>query len=97
MLEPEYTPSFNRDTKRLRKKHVNLEPLKDVVRLILKNTPEALAELARRHNMHTLKGEWRGSSECHVANAGDWLLVWATTEELAIFQRTGSHDEIFGS
>lgn len=97
MLEPEYTPSFNRDTKRLRKNHVNLEPLKDVVRLILKNTPEALAELARRHNMHTLKGEWRGSSECHVANVGDWLLAWATTEELVIFQRTGSHDEIFGS
>ena len=38
---------------------------KDVVRLILKNTPEVLAELTRRHNMHTLKGEWRGSSECH--------------------------------
>ena len=97
MLELEYTPSFNRDTKRLRKRHVNLEPLKDVMRLILKNTPEALAELARRHNMHTRKGEWRDSSECHVANTGDWLLVWATTEELAIFQRTGSHDEIFGS
>lgn len=70
---------------------------KDVVRLILKNTPDAIAELARRHNMHTLKDEGRGSSECHVASAGDWLLVWATTEELAIFQRTGSRDEIFGA
>ena len=96
MLEPEYTPSFNRDSKRLKKKHVNLEPLKDVVRLILKDTPDARSELIRRHNMHTLKGEWRGSNECHVANAGDWLLVWTTTEELAVFQRTGSHDEIFG-
>lgn len=96
MLRPSPTSRYKRDLKRLRKRHVDLEPLDEVMRLILKNTPEALAELVRRHNMHTFKGEWRGSSECHVANAGDWLLVWTTTEELAIFQRTGSHDEIFG-
>ena len=97
MLRPAPTPHYKRDLKRLNKRHVNLDPLDEVMRLILRDTPDARSELIRRHNMHTLKGEWRGSSECHVANAGDWLLVWATTEELAIFQRTGSHDEIFGS
>lgn len=95
MLRPSPTPRFVRDVKALTKRHVDLAPLYEVQHLILQNTREALEELVRRHNMHDLKGAWDGSSECHVANAGDWLLVWRTTDELAIFQRTGSHDEIF--
>lgn len=95
MLEPEYAPSFARDYKRLKRKRFKLSELQEVVDLILENTRESTKELVRRHNMHDLKGAWEGSSECHVANAGDWLLVWRTTDELAIFQRTGTHDEIF--
>ena len=94
-LLPEDTPTFERDVKRLKRKYVELEPLKDVIRLILENSSESLEELRRRHNMHDLKGEWKGSSECHIANAGDWLLVWRTNSRLAVFQRTGSHDDIF--
>ena len=66
-----------------------------VIDLIVENTPEALEELRRRHRMHTLKGAWRGSNECHVASAGDWLLVWRVHGGVAFLQRTGTHDEIF--
>lgn len=45
--------------------------------------------------MHALKGNWSGSNECHVANAGNWLVIWRTGNGLAVFQRTGSHDELF--
>ena len=45
--------------------------------------------------MHKLKGEWKDSLECHVANVGDWLLVWCVRENKAYLQRTGTHDEIF--
>jgi mRNA interferase YafQ len=45
--------------------------------------------------MHRLKGEWAESYECHVANIGDWLVVWLETDGLAVFLRTGTHDEIF--
>lgn len=62
---------------------------------MLENTSKAHAELRRRHNMHDLKGEWSGSRECHVANAGDWLVIWREGAGLAVFQRTGSHDELF--
>lgn len=71
MLKPNYTPRFKKDVKRLEKKHVDLNPLKEVMQLILDDTPKAKTELQRRHNMHVLKGDWRGSLECHVANAGD--------------------------
>ena len=40
--------------------------------------------------MHDLKGEWSGSRKCHVANAGDWLVVWRDEDTFVIFQRTGS-------
>ena len=95
MLRAEFTPQFQRDTKRLRKKHIALEPLKALINLVILNTPEALAELRQRHNMHDLRGDWSGSRECHVANAGDWLVIWREGSGLAVFQRTGSHNELF--
>lgn len=95
MLRAEFTPQFQRDAKRLKAKRVDLAPLKSLVGLVLRNTPEALEEPRRRHRMRDLKGSWAGSRECHVANAGDWLVIWREGEGLAVFQRTGSHDELF--
>lgn len=94
-LRAEFTPKFRRDYKRLVKRNVDLAPLEEVIALILENTLEARGELVRRHNMHQLAGPWAGSSECHVCNAGDWLLVWAVRGGLAVLQRTGTHREIF--
>lgn len=96
MLRAEYTSHFERDVKRLKKKHADLKLLKEVVRLILTNDENSLAELRRRHRMHELKGRWRGSQECHVANLGDWLCVWQVSSHTAVFLRTGTHDQIFG-
>lgn len=95
-LLPEYTPQFLRDVKRFRRKHADLDLLKDVVELILANNVDSLGELRRRHRMHTLTGKhWGGARECHVANLGDWLLVWRVDTDVARLLRTGSHDEIF--
>ena len=95
MLRAEFTPQFQRDSKPLKARHVDLAPLKSLVNLVLQNTPEALEELRRRHRMHDLKGSWAGSREYHVANAGDWLVIWREGEGPAAFQRTGSRDELF--
>ena len=95
MLTAKFTSQFQRDAKRLKKKHVELEPLYELVDLVILNTPDAISELKRRHRMHTLAGEWAGSKECHVANAGDWLVVWSEGNGIAAFQRTGSHKEFF--
>lgn len=94
-LEAQFSPSFARDIKRLDKKHVDDAPLAEVIDLILENTPEALETLRRRHRMHLLSGGWAGSSECHVCNAGDWLLIWRVFDGIALMQRTGTHDELF--
>lgn len=94
-LRAQFSPSFRRDLKRLDKKHIDDAPLAEVIDLIIENTPSSLDELRRRHRMHTLSGTWAGSSECHVCNAGDWLLIWRVSGDIALMQRTGTHDELF--
>lgn len=94
-LKAAFSPSFSRDLKRVRKCGLDEGELSNVIGLIIENTPESREELRRRHRMHTLKGSWKGSSECHVANAGDWLLVWRESDGVAFLQRTGTHEEIF--
>lgn len=94
-LQADFTGAFERDVKRLRRKHVDLEPLQEVIKLVLSNTDGSLNELRRRHRMHQLKGEWAGSNECHIANSGDWLIIWRTGNGIAVFERTGTHDQLF--
>ena len=95
MLRPEYTSRFEKDVKQLKKKHANMGLLKDVIRLVVQNDEESLTEFRRRHRMHELKGNWAGATECHVANLGNWLCIWQVSDGLAIFLRTGTHEEIF--
>ncbi len=94
-LDADYTPRFLRDYKKLKKIHANMSSLHKVIDLVLENTAETIDELRRHHNMHTLSGKWQGSFECHVCNADNWLLVWYVAGDLAVFQRTGTHDELF--
>lgn len=94
-LRATYAPAFARDLKKIAKKGLDEGDLAEVIDLVIENTGESLAELRRRHRMHDLKGEWKGSRECHVANAGDWLVVWREKSGEAVFQRTGTHDDIF--
>ena len=91
----DYAFSFKRDVKALLKKHRDTSDLKEVIELVLQNTETAKKVLRQKHNAHALKGAWLGSNECHIANAGDWLLIWRTGNGIAVFQRTGTHDELF--
>ena len=95
MLNAQYTSKFERDVKSLAKKHYDISLLGEVIDLVLEDTKESKEMLRQRHNMHSLKGAWSGCNECHVANAGDWLVIWKTGNGLAVFQRTGSHDDLF--
>lgn len=68
-LKATFMPSFSRDLKRIRKRGLDERNLLEVIGLIIENTPDSREELRRRHRMHSLKGAWKGSSECHVTNA----------------------------
>jgi mRNA interferase YafQ len=42
---------------------------------------------------HALKGEFVGRRECHVEP--DWLLVYKREPGIIIFERTGTHADLF--
>lgn len=95
-LTADYSSAFSRDLKRnAKRRNWNLDELEEVVDLIVQNSKEAIETLKTRHQMHKLSGKWRGRHECHVANAGDWLVIWSQNDDVAFFERTGSHDDLF--
>lgn len=69
--------------------------LERVMEAVCANTKESRDMLTEVYGAHALQGKWRGWLECHVANAGDWLVVWKVEGGCAYFARTGTHDEIF--
>lgn len=96
MLRAEYTKAFERDVKRLKRRHADLADLKEVIRLVLEDTDESRETLRRRHRVHMLTGDLAGVMECHVGNAGDRLAIRMREDGIAVFMRTGGHDELFG-
>lgn len=62
---------------------------------MLENTPGSMEVLRRCHNMHRQTDNWAGRSECHVANAGDWPVIWSLNDAAAFFERMGSYGELF--
>lgn len=93
-LELDYTSHYKRDYKKM-SRYRDMSPLREVLELIRKNDQASQNELKRHHGSHLLTGKWIGSFECHVCNAGDWLLVWAVEGDVAVLQRMGTHNEIF--
>lgn len=95
-LTVDYSSAFKKDVKKISRSHRwDLDKLADVIDLIVENTPQSLQILRQRHNMHRLKGQWAGRNECHVANAGDWLVIWSADDQTAFLERTGGHDDLF--
>jgi mRNA interferase YafQ len=88
MLTPIYTKQFERDTRRMNKRGKNLEKLKIIIRSIV--LEEALDAI---HRDHKLIGNWKGRRECHIES--DWLLVYMIGLDRVVFERTGTHSDLF--
>ena len=88
MRTPLYPRQFERDLRKAAKRGKNLEKLKIIVRTLI-----AGWKLDPLHRDHQLVGNSIGRRECHIE--GDWLLIYKTEEERIIFERTGSHADLF--
>ena len=49
--------------------------------------------LSPKHRDHWLDGSYSGRRECHVEP--DWLLVYKPLPGKIIFERTGTHSDLF--
>ena len=66
-----------------------MEKLKRVVRALIE---EEL--LNKRYLDHPLEGPFKDRRECHIAP--DWLLVYKLDKKEIVFERTGTHADLFG-
>jgi len=88
MLQPSYTKQFEKDWKRLQKRGKSKEKLKKVLGILINE--EQLPQSCRDHK---LIGNYKDRCECHVEP--DWLLIYKISETDIIFERTGSHSDLF--
>ena len=88
MLIPEYTSRFKKDLRLAQKRRQNIEALKLVINLLCAETP-----LPHEYKDHPLTGNWKGHRECHIEP--DWLLIYKTGNGIIVFNRTGSHSDLF--
>jgi len=88
MRTPVYTRQFERDIKKARKGGKNLDKLKIIARALIEG--EKLDPL---HRDHQLIGDYVGRRECHIE--ADWLLIFKLEKDRVVFERTGSHSDLF--
>lgn len=89
MLKQIYTTKFTKDLIRASKRGKNLEKLEKVIILLTNNK-----KLDVKYKDHNLIGNYSGRRECHIEP--DWLLIYKMEDLNIIFERTGSHADLFG-
>jgi mRNA interferase YafQ len=88
MLTAVYTRQFERDIRRLQRRGKDMEELKAVVRTLLGEEP-----LGPLHRDHRLVGSYQGRRECHIEP--DWLLIYKREANAIVFERSGTHADLF--
>jgi len=83
-----FTTRFNKDIKRVKKRHKDLSKLKKIIDSLINQQP-----LSKSHKDHILIGNYAGARECHIEP--DWLLIYVIDEESITFTRTGTHADLF--
>jgi mRNA interferase YafQ len=88
MPTPVFTRQFDKDLKQMQKRGKKLEKIKIIIRSLIEE--ESLDPI---HRNHKLIGNWQGRRECHIES--DWLLIYKKEEDRIIFERTGTHSDLF--
>jgi mRNA interferase YafQ len=87
-LVPVYTKQFEKDLKRCQRRNKRMEKFKLVAETLIAGN-----ELDSIHRDHKLIGNFVGRRECHLES--DWLLIYKLEEERIIFERMGTHADLF--
>ena len=88
MYTPVYTRQFERDLKLAVRRGKNIDKFKIMARTLLAGRP-----LDAIHRGHRLVGDFAGRRDCHIES--DWLLIYKIEEHRLIFERMGTHSDLF--
>ena len=88
MRSPSYTKQFAKDLKKMEKRGKSLEKIKPILKTLINEE-----RLNPTDKDHKLLGNYKGRRECHIEP--DWLLIYKVTDSEIIFERTGTHSDLF--
>lgn len=88
MLKPSFTTQFNRDLIKILKRGKDKENIKSIISKLINEE-----RLESKYKDHKLSGNYEGRRECHIEP--DWLLIYKLQKEKIIFERTGTHSDLF--
>jgi len=88
MLKIHYTKHFEKDFKKAKQFKIKIEKLKEAISLLVNE-----AQLPEKYKDHKLTGNYKNRRECHIEP--DWLLIYKVENDQIIFERIGSHSELF--
>ena len=88
MRLPSFTNQFEKDLKKMGKRGKALSKIKKVIRKLVNEE-----RLEANYKDHKLVGNYKGRRECHIES--DWLLIYKLIDAEVIFERTGSHSDLF--
>ena len=88
MIRFKTTTRFEKDLKKMIKRGKDKEKIKEVMKSLIEGK-----ELSDRYRDHQLVGTYANRRECHIEP--DWLLIYKLNEDEIIFERTGTHSDLF--
>ena len=90
MYELEYTNSFKKNYKLIRKRGYKVELLTELFEQLMKH-----GNVNPIYKPHKMLGKYVGYWECHIQP--DWLLIWEINErrQCVILHYTGTHSDLF--
>ncbi|HJX16181.1 MAG TPA: type II toxin-antitoxin system YafQ family toxin [Candidatus Deferrimicrobiaceae bacterium] len=80
---------FKGDYKRMKRRGKDMSKILRLMTMLADEEP-----LEPKHRDHPLVGPYVGRRECHVEP--DWLLIYKFEPGVIIFERTGTHSDLFG-
>ena len=84
------TTRFKKDFKLMHKQGKRIKELETVMIRLAKEE-----SLEPKYKDHELQGKYSDRRECHIRP--DWLLIYKLSVTEIIFERTGSHSDLFRS
>lgn len=88
MLKIIESGKFKKDWKRCKKRGCDLDAVKLVIAMIVYEKP-----LPAKYKDHKLSGNYAGRRDCHVET--DLVLIYKLEKDLVIFERLGTHSDLF--
>ena len=89
MLKFRATNQFEKDYKKVLKRGKDEKKILAIMKKLINQE-----SLEQRHKEHNLRGNYIGRRECHIEP--DWLLIYKIGGDEIIFERTGTHPDLFG-